>query len=49
MGMPATRSTYRALTLLTLALLSLPAIAQQIPTVPNPPPYDVISIHPHNV
>ena len=48
MGMPATRSTYRALTLLTLALLSLPAIAQQIPTVPNPPPYDVISIHPHN-
>jgi uncharacterized protein (TIGR03435 family) len=48
MGMPATRSTYRALTLFTLALLSLPAIAQQIPTVPNPPPYDVISIHPHN-
>ena len=48
MGMPATRSTYRALTLLTLALLSLRATAQQTPAVPNPPPYDVISIHPHN-
>jgi uncharacterized protein (TIGR03435 family) len=34
-------------TTLSLLLIALPAIAQETPTVPNPPPYDIISIHPH--
>jgi len=38
----------RLATALSLSLIALPAIAQETPTVPNPPPYDIISIHPHN-
>jgi uncharacterized protein (TIGR03435 family) len=35
---------------LTLLLFVLPALAQEptAATVPNPPPYDIISIHPHS-
>ncbi len=49
MGAPATSRVNRATTLFALAIFFFaPAIAQQKPTVPDPPPYDIISIHPHN-
>ena len=48
MGTSAARNLSRATSLLALAVFSLPAIAQQKPTVPDPPPYDIISIHPHS-
>jgi uncharacterized protein (TIGR03435 family) len=51
-GTSATRGTTRAksLSLLFIACLAIPAIAQQ-PTATQPPPlpvYDVVSIHPHS-
>jgi uncharacterized protein (TIGR03435 family) len=51
MSTSATRQVKRAASLLALVVFSLPALAQQpAPTTPtpNPPPYDIISIHPHS-
>ncbi len=49
MGLLTARRVYRATSLVALAVFSLaPSIAQEKPTVPDPPPYDIISIHPHS-
>lgn len=49
MGTSAERRLNHAASLLALAVFALPAIAQQpAPITTNPPPYDIISIHPHN-
>jgi uncharacterized protein (TIGR03435 family) len=53
MGTSAARTAIRAesISLLVIALLTIPAVAQQpAPTTPPPPPpaYDIVSIHPHN-
>lgn len=51
MRKPPATSMAKALTnafLLTMALLAIPAIAQQPAPTPPPPAYDIVSIHPHS-